>query len=162
MLGLFKKKQSNNEKIGAPIAGKTIASSEIPDDTFAEEMLGLSLAIVPSDGKVYSPVDGCLSMVPKSKHALSIISSEGTEILIHFGIDTVSLGGAPFDVKVEQGSDIKKGDLLMEVDVQSIIDAGLSTITPIIICNSDDYKDVIRSTGKDVNVGDDIMEIVRS
>ena len=161
MLSFLKKKQSKNEIIAAPISGKTIASSEIPDDTFAEEMLGKGIAIVPTDGRVYSPVDGSLTFVPKSKHAVSITSSEGTEILIHFGIDTVSLDGVPFDIKVEQGSDIKKGDLLMEVNIQAILDAGLSTITPVIICNSDDFKDVIKKADIDVAVGDDIMEIVR-
>lgn len=161
MLSFLKKKIPSNEVIKAPLIGNVIESSQIPDETFAEEMLGMGVAFEPKEGKVYSPVDGTLSMVPKSKHAVTVTSDEGAEILIHIGLDTVSLKGGPFNVVLEEGSKVKAGDLLMEFDMEAIKAAGLSTISPVVICNSDDFKDVIRHTGKEANVGDMIMEIVR-
>jgi len=163
VFGLFKKKEvvNNNEKIYAPIVGKAVESSEIPDPTFGEEMLGKGCAIVPAEGKVYSPVDGEVSMVFDTKHAISLTSDKGTEILVHVGLDTVTLKGEPFTILVEQDAKVKAGDPLMEVDLEAIAAAGLSTVSPVVICNTDDFKDVIRSVGKDVKPGDVIMEIVR-
>lgn len=161
MFGFLKKKTSDNEIIYAPMAGKAIESSEIPDPTFGEEMLGKGMAIVPSEGKLYAPFDGTVSVVFKTCHAITMTSDAGTEMLLHVGLDTVSLKGGPFDVKVAEGSTVKKGDLLMEFDISAIKEAGLSIISPMVICNSDDFNDVIRIPSGDVVPGDKLMEIVR-
>ena len=163
-MGLFdflKKKEAGNEVLGAPIEGEAVESAEISDPTFGMELLGKGMAIKPAVGKVYAPVDGTVTMVFETKHAISITSNGGAEILIHIGLDTVSLNGAPFTIHVNADDKVKKGDLIAEFDMDAIKAAGLETITPIIICNTDDFKDVVRFTGKTVKPGDDIMELVK-
>lgn len=157
----FLKKKNTGEIIGAPIEGEAVVSSEISDPTFGEELLGKGMAIKPASGKVYAPVDGTVALVFETKHAVSIVSEGGAEILIHIGLDTVSLNGAPFTIHVNADDKIKKGDLIAEFDMDAIKAAGLETITPVIVCNSDDYKEVKRFTGKMVKPGDDIMELVK-
>lgn len=157
----FLKKGSTGEILGSPIDGEVIESSQISDPTFSEEMLGKGLAIKPADGKVYAPVTGSVAMVFDTKHAVTIVSEGGAEILIHIGLDTVSLKGAPFTIHVKADDQVKKGDLIAEVDLEMIKAAGLETTTPVIICNSDEYKEVNRFTGKTVKHGDDIMELVK-
>lgn len=155
-------KKKTNEKvdvIGAPVAGETVASAEINDPTFGEEMLGKGLAIKPSDTKVYAPFDGTVAMVFDTKHAVSLVSEKGAEVLIHIGLDTVSLKGEHFTTHVENGVIVKKGDLLLEFDKEAIKEAGFDTIVPIVICNTDEYKDVKRITGMEVKPGDTIMEL---
>lgn len=157
----FMKKKAAGEMIGAPIEGEAVPSSEISDPTFGEEMLGKGMAIKPAVGKVYAPVDATVGMVFDTKHAITLVSESGTEILIHIGLDTVSLNGAPFTIHVSADDKVKKGDLIAEFDMDAIKAAGLETITPVIICNSDDYKEVKRFTGKNVKPGDDIMELIK-
>lgn len=162
-MGLFDflKKKDTNEVLGSPIEGEAVASAEISDPTFGMELLGKGMAIKPAVGKVYAPVDGTVTMVFETKHAISITSEGGAEILVHIGLDTVSLNGAPFTIHVNADDKVKKGDLIAEFDMEQIKAAGLETITPVIICNSDDYKDVVRFTGKMVKPGDDIMKLVK-
>lgn len=163
-MGLFdflKKKESGNEILGAPIEGEAVESAEISDPTFGMELLGKGMAIKPAVGKVYAPVNGTVTMVFDTKHAISITSEGGAEILIHIGLDTVSLNGAPFTIHVNADDKVKKGDLIAEFDMDAIKAAGLETITPVIICNTDDFKDVVRFTGKMVKPGDDIMELIK-
>ena len=163
-MGLFdflKKKESGNEVLGAPIEGEAVESAEISDPTFGMELLGKGMAIKPAVGKVYAPVNGTVGMVFETKHAISITSDGGAEILIHIGLDTVSLNGAPFTIHVNADDKVKKGDLIAEFDMDAIKAAGLETITPVIICNTDDFKDVVRFTGKMVKPGDDIIELVK-
>ena len=159
MFDFLKKKTDDANVIVAPVAGEAVLSAEISDPTFGEEMLGKGMAIKPSDTKVYSPVDGTVALVFDTKHAVSLVSESGAEILIHVGLDTVSLKGEHFTTHVEAGAVVKKGDLLLEFDKDAIAAAGYDTIIPVVICNSDDYKDVIRVTGKSVVPGDTIMEL---
>ncbi len=162
MFDFFKKKDTDNAQIvAAPIKGEAVPSSEINDPTFGEEMLGKGMAIKPAEGKVFAPFDGTVAMVFETKHAISLISDKGAEVLIHVGLDTVMLKGEHYTVHVEDGAAIKKGDLLMEFDMEAIAAAGYDTITPIVICNSDDYQDIVRKTGNLVEPGDTIMELVK-
>lgn len=158
-LGFGKKR---GEILGAPIEGDAVTSAEICDAAFREEMMGKGMAIKPTSGKVYSPVDGTVALVFGTKHALSIISEGGAEILIHIGLDTVALDGAPFTIHVNPEDQVKKGDLIAEFNMEMIKAAGLDTITPIVIFNSGDYKEIIRFTGKMVKPGDEIMELVKA
>lgn len=155
----FLKKKKNVEEIGAPVEGMAVPSSEVPDPTFAEEMLGKGIAIKPAVGKVFAPVDATVGMIFDTKHAITLTSEGGAEILIHIGLDTVSLNGAPFTVHVNADDKVKKGDLLIEFDMDAIKAAGLETITPVIICNADDFPGIERFTGKAVQPGDKVMEI---
>lgn len=163
MLGFFKKQkeENKNEVICAPVKGKAVESKEVSDPTFAEELLGAGMAIIPTEGKVYSPVDGKISMCIDSNHAVGIMSDAGTEILVHVGLDTVSLKGQHYTAHMKEGDSVKKGDLLLEFDMEAIKAAGFDVITPVIVTNSFDYKEVIRFTGKDVEVGDKVMELVK-
>lgn len=161
MFGLFKKKApvSNKIVIGSPMAGKVVDVKEVPDPTFAEEMLGTGIAVEPTEGKIYAPCDGEVAMVFETKHAVTFTGPKDVEILIHCGLETVTLGGAPFDVKVSAGDKVKKGDLVMTVDLDAIRAAGLPVITPMVICNADDFKGVTKLAGKTAAAGDDVLEI---
>ena len=162
-MGLFdfmkKKDNENVDIIVAPVAGEAVASSEINDPTFGEEMLGKGIAIKPSDTKVYAPFDGTVALVFDTKHAVSLVSEKGAEVLIHVGLDTVSLKGEHFTTHVENGITVKKGDLLLEFDKEAIAAAGFDTIIPIVVCNSDDYKNIKRITGSVVKPGDTVVEL---
>ena len=160
MFDFFKKKTKEYaDVVGAPLKGEAIESAAVNDPTFAEEMLGKGMAIKPSEGKVYAPFDGTVAMVFDTKHAVSLVSDKGTEVLIHVGLDTVMLKGEHYTAHVESGASVKKGDLLLEFDMEAIAAAGYDTVTPVVICNADDYKDVIRTTGKQVEPGDVVMEL---
>ena len=156
---LKKKTKGNVEVIGAPLKGEVVESSAINDPTFAEEMLGKGMAIKPAEGKVYAPFDGTVAMIFDTKHAVSLVSDKGAEVLIHVGLDTVMLKGEHYTTHVENGAVVKKGDLLLEFDMAAIAEAGYDTITPVVICNTDDYKEVERLTGKTVEPGDPVMEL---
>jgi PTS system beta-glucosides-specific IIC component len=146
--------------VAAPITGKIIALSDVKDEAFSSGALGQGLAIEPSEGKVYSPVDGEISTFFPTGHAVGITGSNGVEILIHVGMDTVALDGKGFTPKKAQGDKVKKGELLLEFDMNVIKEAGYSTVTPVIITNSDDYADVVPAAPSDVTHGQDIITLL--
>ncbi len=120
--------------IMAPMNGQIVPLSEVPDPAFSEKQMGQGIAILPSEGKVYAPFDGTVEhLMKKSKHALILSDTNGIQILIHVGINTVSLKGEGFTAHVESGSTITKGQLLLEFDKERIEEAGLPVITPILI-----------------------------
>ena len=165
MFGSLKEKLGFGKKagdvLGAPVEGKAVAISEVSDPTFGEEILGKGMAIIPTVGKVVAPIDGTIGMVFDTKHAISMTSKSGIEILIHVGLDTVTLGGAPFTAHVEAGQNVKAGDLMLEFDIEAIKAAGLETITPVVICNTDDYKEITANVGKDVKTLDEVLTLVK-
>ncbi len=146
-------------RIGAPTAGKLVSIKEVSDPTFSEEVLGKGAAIIPADGKFYAPVDGTISTIFPTGHAAAITSSEGVEILIHIGLDTVKLEGKHFTIHVEEGQEVKRGDLLLEADLDQIKAEGYDIITPVIICNSDEYSEIQMMEPGDVAQGDDILKL---
>ena len=154
-----KKEEINPNHVYAPMAGEAVAITEVPDPTFAEGMLGNGIAIKPTDGKVCSPVNGTVDMMFDTGHAVSLVSDNGIEILIHVGLETVGLEGKPFQVKVQNGQKVKKGDILMIADLAAIEAAGLPTITPVLICNTDDYTTFNTTTGKAVTNADVVIEL---
>lgn len=149
------------EVIGAPIEGEAVELSKVSDPTFGEEILGKGMAIIPSVGRVVAPIDGVVEMVFDTKHALSMRSASGIEILIHVGLDTVALKGEPFTTHVEAGQEVKAGDLLLEFDIEAIKAAGLEVISPVIICNTPDYKEITAHVGKNVSVLDAVLTLVK-
>ena len=163
-MGLFdklfgKKEEINPNHIYAPMAGEAVAISEVPDPTFSSGMMGNGIAIQPTDGKVCSPVNGTVDTMFETGHAVSLISDNCIEILIHVGLETVGLNGAPFQVKCKNGQKVKKGDILMIADLDAIKAAGLPTITPVLVCNSDDYTTFNATTGKTVTNADVVIEL---
>ena len=147
------------EGIYAPIAGKAVAITEVPDPTFAEGMLGNGIAIEPTDGKVYAPCDATVDMMFDTGHAVSMTTESGIEILVHVGLETVGLEGKPFTVHVQNGDKVKKGQLLIEADLEAIKAAGLPTITPVLVCNTDDYTTFNTTIGKAVTNADVVIEL---
>lgn len=158
MFGFFKKKE-NKFVLGAPAKGKAVSLKEVNDPTFAEEMLGKGMAVIPSEGKIYAPADGKVGMVFDTLHAVSLTTDFGAEVLIHVGLDTVKLKGEGFAVHVKVGSHVKKGDLLLEADLEKIKAAGYDVITPMLVCNTDEYASVTGFSGKNVDPGDDAVVI---
>ena len=141
MLGFFKGKSKDNI-IYSPCKGKVVPITEVSDPTFSEKVLGDGFAVIPSEGKIYAPADGEISMVFDTLHAVTMTTSQGTELLIHIGLDTVQLEGKFFEAKVEAGQRVKKGDLLIRCELEKIQEAGYQTITPVIVTNTDDYTDI--------------------
>lgn len=160
---LTQETEINDTVIYSPINGKCIALSEVSDPMFSEGMMGDGIAILPSEGKVVAPVDGVVSALFDTKHAIGIKSKNGTEILIHVGIDTVNLKGKHFNAKIKTGDRIKKGDLLVEFDINSIKKEGYEVITPIIITNTSDYNEVspIGKVGELVNEKEALISVIK-
>lgn len=149
------------EVIASPLTGKVMALSEVEDEAFAQEAMGKGIAVEPTEGKVVSPVDGTIMTVFKTKHAIGIVSDGGAEILIHLGMDTVQLQGKHFEIHVEEGSKVKKGDLLATVDIESVKAEGYSMVTPIVITNTTDYLDIVEMTSGDVKAGTQILTCLK-
>lgn len=159
-MGLFKKRAEGKRKIlYAPVAGRAFPITEVPDPAFAEGMLGKGIAIMPAEGRVYAPCDGVMDMVFPTGHGVSLVADWGAEVLIHVGLETVSLGGKPFLVHGTTGDKVKKGQLLIEADLEAIKAAGLSTVTAMVICNSDVYRDMRTDVGRDVTNADAVIEV---
>ena len=163
-MGLFdklfgKKEEINPNHVYAPMAGEAVDISQVPDPTFSSGAMGNGIAIQPTDGKVCSPVNGTVDMMFDTGHAVTLVSDNGIEILIHVGLETVGLNGAPFQVKVQNGQKVKQGDILMIADLAAIEAAGLPTITPVLICNTDDYTTFNTTTGKAVTNADVVIEL---
>lgn len=152
----FRKKEL---EIGSPAVGECIPMKSVSDPTFAEEMLGKGAAVIPAEGKIYAPIDGEISTLFPTLHAVGITSKEGVDLLVHIGIDTVNLKGEGFKALVKEGDSVKKGDLLIEVDIEKLKAAGYNLSTPVIVCNTDDYKDVYHSQLGNVKNGDCIIKI---
>ncbi len=131
---------NSSEILLAPMKGKIVSLEEVPDNTFSGKLLGEGIAIEPEDGTVVSPVDGTIVKIFESRHAVSIMSESGIEILIHFGIDTVKMQGEGFKTFVKNGDKIKAGDKLIEADLNLVKERSKSTITPVVITNTDNYK----------------------
>lgn len=133
MFNLFKKK-TLTEEIYSPMVGKVINIEDVPDPVFKEKMVGDGLAIEPTEGTVYSPIDGTIIQIFPTKHAIGIKSQNGLEILVHIGMDTVEMKGEGFESFIEEGQNVKKGDKLITFDIDKIKDQH-PLISPIIITN---------------------------
>ena len=161
-MGFFKKLfGKKTDDFYAPMVGKAVPITEVPDPTFAEGMLGNGIAIEPAEGKVYAPCDATVDMMFTTGHAVSLVADCGAEILIHVGLETVSLEGKPFTVHVANGDKETKGQLLLEADLEAIKAAGLPTITPMLICNTDEYPTFNTFVGKDVTNEDVVIALAK-
>ena len=163
-MGLFDKLFGKGEKVNdnhiyAPLTGKVVPISEVPDPTFAEGMLGNGIAIIPTDGKVYAPCNGKVETMFSTGHAVALSTAGGAELLIHVGLETVGLNGAPFTIHVADGDEGKKGQLLFEAILEMIQEAGLPIITPVVVCNSDDFAKFDTVVGKDVTNADVVIKL---
>jgi len=147
------------ETILAPMTGTAVAITEVPDPIFIEKILGDGVAIVPTEGKVVSPVDGTVSKVAETGHIYAVTSDNGVEVVIHVGLETVALNGKCFQIHVKEGDKVKAGDLLADADLEFIKETGRNSITPIVIGSSLEGKDLVCEEGE-VQAGKTvIMEI---
>ena len=138
-------KNTNTTKrfgIAAPISGEAIPLDKVPDPVFADKVLGDGCAIIPDNGKIYSPVDGKISSVAETFHAYGITSDDGIEIMVHFGLETVALKGEGFTPHVKAGDRVKKGDLIAEADIDFLKSKNINLITPVLICDGADGMDI--------------------
>ncbi len=152
-------KKAEPVEIDAPMNGKIIPLSEVPDEVFATGVLGEGVAILPSDGNVYAPCDAAVAQMMDSRHAIGLVADNGAEILIHVGLDTVQLEGKPFTYHVKADQEVKKGDLLLTADLDAIQAAGKKLYTPVIITNSDDYVSIEPVASGDVKAGDKLITV---
>ncbi|MBS4817122.1 MAG: glucose PTS transporter subunit IIA [Clostridium sp.] len=149
--------KQDDKAVYSPLEGKLIPMTEVPDETFASKALGEGVAVIPEKGCVYAPFDGEVEMVYDTGHAIGLVREDGMEVLIHVGINTVELGGKYYTAKVSNGQKIKKGDLLLEFDMDEIAKAGYSMVTPVIVTNSDEYEGLTRKEHGRVEPGDQII-----
>ncbi len=159
---LFGKKEEEplkEETLFAYAKGELIPSSQVKDETFATEMLGRGVAIIPEEGIVTAPTDGKMAVVFETKHALALTTKSGAEILIHIGIDTVKLKGEHFTTKVKVGDQVKKGDVLATFELDKIVDKGYDPVIPMIITNSFDFENFDIKEPKAVEISDEVMKI---
>ena len=145
---------ARSEEIVAPIKGRVIPLEQLSDDAFASGVLGKGLGFEPAEGKLYAPCSGEITTFFPTGHAIGIHSDNGAEILIHVGLGTVKLKGKGFSPKKQQGDRTEKGELLLEFELDSIREAGLSVETPMVISNSGMYKEIVISQKSEVEPGD--------
>lgn len=148
------------EELVSPIKGEQINLSEVEDEVFASGAIGAGLAIIPEVGEVISPINGTVTTIFPTKHAIGIVSDKGTEILIHIGLNTVALDGKHYDVHINSGDKVVKGQKLVSFDIDAIKSQGYSTITPVLITNTSDLKDVIIMENKLIDKRNTIIKIV--
>ncbi len=148
-----------DETYSAHAVGEIRLMNQVEDDVFSGLILGDGVAVEPAEGKIYAPADGEISNVAETKHAVGISTPGGAELLIHVGIDTVALQGKYFDVKVQEGQQVKKGDLLLTFDMDAVKAAGYKCTTPLIVTNTDDYHAVRPLATGMVKPGDTILEV---
>ena len=156
-------KKADSEKqgtvLGAHLNGKAIPLSEVQDEAFGCGALGDGAAIEPSEGKLYAPADGVIETVFDTKHAIGMTTDSGVELLLHIGIDTVKLGGKHFEAHVNAEQKVKKGDLLVTFDMEAIKKEGYLCTTPIVVCNTDDYKAIKQLAEGEIKAGQDILSV---
>ncbi|WP_287825943.1 PTS glucose transporter subunit IIA [Clostridium sp.] len=143
----------------SPANGKAISLKNVPDKTFSEELLGKGIAVDPEDGVVVSPVDGKVTLVFDTKHAIAIQTSDGVELLIHIGIDTVRMNGKGFNAFVKTGDTVKKGNKLVEFDLNLVKEEAESSIIMVVVTNSDSMKFIKSLKYGKVKQGDELALI---
>ena len=134
--------------------------NEVEDEAFAGRMLGDGVAIEPTVGELVAPADGEITMVFDTKHAVAMTTTDGAEILMHVGIDTVKLEGKNFETFVNDGDQVKKGQTLIKFDIPAIKAAGYKVTTPCIVTNWEDYSTLRPLKTGDVKIGDDFIELL--
>lgn len=147
------------EEITSPVNGTVVPTAEVADETFASEMLGTTIAVEPTDGKIVAPCDGEVMNIFDTGHAVCIATEAGAELLIHIGIDTVSMDGKGFVKKVADGAKVRKGDVLIEADLDAIKAAGHPATTMMILTNADDFSKVEKTAAGTVTTADLAMKI---
>jgi PTS system beta-glucosides-specific IIC component len=156
---IFIGEEKEKERVLAPVEGNVVPLSEVNDPAFSQEILGKGVAIVPEKGRIVAPFDGVVSVMFETKHAVSITSENGAEVIIHVGLDTVNLKGDHYTSYKHQGDNVKQGELLLEFDRKAIKEAGYELITPVIVCNTSCYPNMVCHSGMHVKELEPIIEL---
>lgn len=154
---------TTNERVvlSSPLAGRVVPLNEVKDQVFSSGAMGKGIAIDPANGTLVAPADGTITTLFPTGHAIGLTTTDGVEILMHIGMDTVELEGKGFEIFVKQEDQVKKGDLLVKFDLSLIKEAGYSTVTPIVVTNTPNYLDVLDMNQEDVLQGEDFLAIVK-
>lgn len=145
----------------SPAEGMAIPMSQVKDETFASEMLGKGIAVIPSRGEVQAPCDGVVQTIFHTKHAVGLLADSGAELLIHIGVNTVELQGKYYTAYVKEGDRVKAGQRLISFDIEKIKEAGYDVTTPLIVTNTDDYQEIKTLKTGSVNQKDRVLELIR-
>ena len=148
------------EIVYSPLKGEVKLLEEAEDEAFASGALGKGAAVVPVEGKVVAPADGKIVTLFPTNHAIAIETNSGVELLIHVGLDTVQLDGKYFYPKVKEGDTVKRGDLMLEFDINEIEKAGYVLTTPVIVTNTDEYLDVVEMNSGNIDFGEELIAIL--
>ncbi|WP_413738387.1 beta-glucoside-specific PTS transporter subunit IIABC [Sodalis sp. RH21] len=148
--------------LAAPLNGRVIPLEQVKDPVFASGVMGQGIAIIPIDGEVYSPVDGIVSKLFHTRHAIGITSDQGVEVLIHIGLDTVRLNGELFSAHIREGDRVRSGDLLLTFDREELLRRHFDITTPVIIANSDDYPSVSITDSQQVETSGPLLRVSMS
>lgn len=151
----------SREELVSPVTGEVVPLSEVKDEVFSSGALGKGIAINPTIGELYAPATGEITTVFPTGHAIGMITNDGSEILIHIGMDTVELDGKGFDIKAKQGDKVNQGDLLGYFDINYIKEAGKPVVTPIVVTNSDQFLDVLTLDQKDIVSGEELLVVIK-
>ncbi len=144
----MKKTQKLSYKITSPVSGKAIPIAEVNDEVFSKKVLGDGIAIIPSDGRIVSPVNGVVTTIADTRHAFGFRSEDGLEVMVHFGLETVKLGGEGFDVRVKEGDIVKRGQVVAVADIELLKSKNIDLSTPVIICSELTEQKIIPHLGK--------------
>jgi PTS system D-glucosamine-specific IIA component/PTS system glucose-specific IIA component len=161
MFKFFNKKQKSDLKLIAPATGKAIDLSEVPDPVFAQKMVGDGVAIDVTGDTIVAPADGTLTLVFKTKHAFALTLNNGIELLVHIGLDTVSLDGEGFEQLAQEGTFVKAGTPIIKINRDFILEKGFSLITPVLVTNPDIVSELSTSINKDVTAGQDEIVVCK-
>ena len=145
--------------IASPLKGQIIKLSDVKDEAFSSGMLGKGIAVMPEEGALYAPIDGTISALFPTGHAIGMTTESGVELLIHVGMDTVQLGGKGFHPLVAVNDSVKQGQKLLEFDRRLIQDAGYSLVTPVLVANSVCFADVVPVNAKQVQAGEPLLTV---
>ncbi len=161
-MGKGKRKENSQIQIVAPVSGNVIPLEQVPDPVFAEKIIGDGIAIQPSDGKIYSPVDGEITSVADTLHAYGFRTEDGVELLIHFGLETVALKGECFKAYVKSGDKVKAGQLIAEADMDYLKKRQINPITPVLVCGGNDGMELQSDMGQVVHGKDAVITLKKA
>ncbi|MDK1726571.1 PTS glucose transporter subunit IIA [Dellaglioa algida] len=141
-MSIFRRKQKiNDDKLYAPATGSLISLEDVSDSVFAQKLMGDGFGFKPTTGNIYSPVSGTVTLVASTKHALGFTMDNGLEVLLHMGVDTVELNGAPFDINIKKGARVHGGELLGTMNLAQVAEVKLDDVLIVVITNTSDQLD---------------------
>ena len=147
-------------RILSPLSGRAVSLDEVPDPVFSDRVLGDGCAVIPTDGRIYSPVNGVVTSVAETGHAYGFLAEDGAEVLVHFGLETVALKGSGFTLHIKEGDRVKAGDLIAEADIQLLRESGAQLITPVLVCGGADDRELHVALGE-VKAGGDLLTLTK-